>query len=190
MTLKLKPLKLKTMVTVAALSTTAVLATHVTPASAAALTWNFNANFVDGGTATGSFNYDATSGVLSQFDIKTLVGGSPSNIFFPGTTYASGSSTGSLQNATRLELIKGDRSLQALFANPLTNAGGTIALVPSFSFEKLGFGGGLAVIREVADGTVTASAAIPTPALLPGLIGLGLGALRQKRKSTEAKTLG
>lgn len=181
-------LKFKAMATVAAFSTTAALVAHVTPASAAALTWNFNANFVDGGTATGSFDYDATSGVLSQFDIKTLAGSSPSNLFFPGTTYSSGSSTGSLQNATRLELIQGDRALQALFASPLTDVGGTIALVPTFSFEKLAFGGGLAVIRDVANGTVTASAtAIPTPALLPGLIGLGMGVLRQKRKSsTEA----
>lgn len=183
-------LKLKAMVTVAALSTTAALVTQVAPASAATLTWNFNANFVDGGTATGSFNYDATSGVLSQFDIKTVPGASPSSLFFPGTTYTSVLGTGSVQSATQLQLINGDRSLQALFANPLTDAGGTIALISAFSFEKLAFGGGLAVIRDVANGTVTAStAAIPTPALLPGLLGLGLGALRQKRKSTEAKTL-
>lgn len=183
-------LKLKAMVTVATLSTTAALVTHVAPAAAAALTWNFNANFVDGGTATGSFSYDATSGVLSQFDITTLPGASPSNLFFPGTTYSSALATGSLQSGTQLQLINGERSLQALFANPLTNAGGTIALVSAFSFEKLAFGGGLAVIRDVANGTVTASATeIPTPALLPGLIGLGVGVLRQKRKSTEAKTL-
>ena len=172
-------LKLKALVTVAAISTTAALVSQTNPASAAALTWNLNAQFVDGGTATGTFDYDATNGVLSQFDIKTLAGSSPSNLFFPGTTYASGPSTGSLESAIRLQLINGDRSLQALFADPLTNAGGTISLVPAFSFEKLAFGGGLAVIRDVANGTVTSSAAaIPTPALLPGLIGLGLGALR------------
>lgn len=183
-------LKLKAMVTVATLSTTAALVTHVAPAAAAALTWNFNANFVDGGTATGSFNYDATSGVLSQFDIKTLPGTAPSNLFFPGTTYASPLATGSLQSATQLRLIDGDRSLQALFANPLTDAGGTIAFVSAFSFEKLAFGSGLGAIRDVANGTITASTtAIPTPALLPGLIGLGMGVLRQKRKSMEAKTL-
>ncbi|XGV96712.1 MAG: PTPA-CTERM sorting domain-containing protein [Leptolyngbya sp. BL-A-14] len=184
-------LNLKAMMTVAALSTTAALVTHVTPASAAALTWNFNANFVDGGTATGSFNYDATSGVLSQFDIKALPGtSSVSKTFFPATTYASGSSTGILKNATNFKLINGDRSLQALFENPLTDAGGTIALVSAFSLEKLTLGDGFGAFRDVANGTVTASAtAIPTPALLPGLIGLSMGVLRQKRKSAEAKTL-
>ena len=183
-------LKLKTLVTVAAISTTAALVTHTTPAAAAALTWNLNAQFVDGGTATGSFNYDAISGVLSQFNIKTVAGSAPSNLFFTGTTYSSGSSTGSLQSSTRLELINSDFSLQGLFAAPLTDAGGTIALVPSFSFEKLTLVGNLGVIRNVANGTVaTATTAVPTPALLPGLIGLGVGILRQKRKSVPAKTL-
>lgn len=183
-------LKLKALVTVAAISATAAFVTHASPASAASLTWNLNAQFVDGGTATGTFDYDATTGVFSQFDIKTLAGSSPSNIFFPGTTYSSGSSTGSLESAIRLQLINGDRSLQALFANPLTNAGGTISLVSDFSFEKVGLGGGLGLIRDVANGTVTtATTAVPTPALLPGLIGLGLGALRQKRKAAQAQPL-
>lgn len=182
-------LKLKALVTIAAISTTAAFVTHASPASAAALTWNFNAQFVDGGTATGTFDYDATSGVLSQFNIKTLAGASPSNNVFPGTTFSSGSSTGSLESAIRLQLINGDRSLQALFDAPLTEAGGTISLVPAFSFEKVALGGGLGFIRDVANGTVTSSAtAIPTPALLPGLIGLGIGVLRQKRKTAQAKT--
>jgi hypothetical protein len=181
-------LNLKAMVTVAAISTTAALVTHVTPASAAALTWNLNAQFADGGTATGTFNYDATSGVLSQFNIKTLVGSSPSDIFFPGTIFASGSSTGSLQKSTRLELLNSNRSLLALFDDPLTDAGGTIALVGSFSFERLGFPGGLGVTRNVSNGTVTATA-VPTPALVPGLIGLGMGVLRQRRKAAQAKAL-
>ena len=187
-------LKLNALVTVAAISTTAAFI-YAAPASAAALTWNFNAQFVDGGTAAGTFDFDATSGVLSQFDIKTVASSSPSSTFFPGTTYASASSTGSLQSATQLELtstdrfINADRSLEALFAAPLTEAGGTIALVPSFSFEKLGFSGGIGVVRAVANGTVTTSAtAVPTPALLPGLIGIGVGILRQKRKSASAKT--
>ena len=44
--------------------------------------------------------------------------------------------------------------------------------------------GGEATPVLVANGSPTA---IPTPALLPGLIGLGLGALR-KRKSEEVET--
>ena len=184
-------LKLKALVTVAAVSITAAFVTHASPASAASLTWNLNAQFTGGGTATGSFNYDATSGVLSQFNIRTLGGTSaPSNFVFPGATYTSASSIGSLQNATRLELIGSEFSLQALFAAPLTEAGGTISLVPSFSFEKLPVSGGVGIIRDLASGTVTTSAtAVPTPALLPGLIGLGLSALRQKHKARLAKTL-
>lgn len=184
-------LNLKAMMTVAAVSTTAALVTHVNPASAAALTWNFNANFVGGGTATGSFNYDAASGVLSQFDIKALPGNSvASTTFFPTTTYTSGSSTGSLQNGTNFQLINGNRVLQTLFENPLTDAGGTIAFVSTFSLEKLTIGDGFGAFRDVANGTVTASStAIPTPALLPGLIGLGIGVLRQKRQSAAAKTV-
>ncbi|PSB35559.1 PTPA-CTERM sorting domain-containing protein [Stenomitos frigidus] len=182
-------LKLKALMTVAAIGTTAAFVTHVTPASAAALTWNLNAQFVDGGTAKGSFNYDAATGVLSQFDVTTFVGtSSPSNLFFPGTTFSSPSSTGSLQSATRLELINSDRFLKALFDAPLTDAGGTIAMVSAFSFEKLGFPNGLGVTRDVASGSVTATA-VPTPALLPGLIGLGVGALRQKRKAAQAQAL-
>ena len=62
--------------------------------------------------------------------------------------------------------------------------------MPSFSFEKRTFPGGVGLIRDLASGTVTASAAaVPTPALLPGLIGLGLSALRQKRKAAQAKPL-
>ncbi|MBD2076549.1 PTPA-CTERM sorting domain-containing protein [Phormidium sp. FACHB-592] len=185
-------LKLKALVTVAAISTTAAFVTHASSASAASLTWNLNAQFAGGGTATGSFNYDATSGVLSQFNIKTLAGTSaPSNFLFPGATYTAASSTGSLQDSIRLELIGSEFSFQTLFSAPLTEAGGTISLVPSFSFERLPVPGGVGIIRDLASGTVTASAtAVPTPALLPGLIGLGLGVLRQKRKAAQAKTLG
>jgi len=184
-------LKLKSLVIVAAVSTTAAFGTHASPASAASLTWNLNAQFAGGGTATGSFDYDATSGVLSQFNIKTLPGTSaPSNFLFPGAAYTSASSTGSLQDSIRLELIGSEFSFQTLFSAPLTEVGGTISLVPSFSFEKRTFPGGVGLIRDLASGTVTASAAaVPTPALLPGLIGLGLSALRQKRKAAQAKPL-
>lgn len=179
-------LRLRTLLAVATISASTAIVASSVPASAAALTWNLQAALKDGGSATGTFDYDASSGTLSQFNIAATPGTSTGSVF-PAFTYTPATATGSLTNGNQLELIATGRSFLALFSGALTNAGGTFSIVPSFSREEEPFIAGTALSRSVVSGTTSTS--IPTPALLPGLIGLGVGVFRQKRKTASGESL-
>ena len=101
-------------------------------ASADGITWTLNdVTFIGGGSASGSFNYDAVSNLYSAVNVATTAGapfaGSSYNtitdaIYFNSTAIGFGPNPflnyngGNLTGATVIEL---------LFLNPLTNAGGT-----------------------------------------------------------------
>ena len=99
------------------------------------VTWTLSgATFNDGGTATGSFVYDADTNALSNWSVS-VAGGNTGT--FPPITYdtTSGSSTISGQGATLtgtmlcIGTCSGPaRELRMPAVSPLTNAGGTIAI--------------------------------------------------------------
>ncbi|HSN01058.1 MAG TPA: hypothetical protein VLS52_08635 [Rudaea sp.] len=100
------------------------------------VTWTLSgATFNDGGTATGSFVYDADTNTLSSWSVS-VAGGNTAT--FPAITYdnISDSSTVSGQGATLtgVMLCSGGtcsgsvRQLRMPAVSPLTNAGGTIAI--------------------------------------------------------------
>jgi hypothetical protein len=139
-----------------------------TLASADGITWTLNdVMFATGGSATGSFNYNAATAVYSAANVSTTA-----NSPFPGTVYTmltnavvSGPTViglgpnpfadfggGNLTGATVLELI---------FLHPLTSAGGTD---PVFAVEFLCTNAtcGGPDTRFNTTGSVSASV-VPTP---------------------------
>src|SRR6202008_1301356 len=93
-------------------------------ASADGVTWTLTASFNDGGTASGSFNYDAITNTYSAIDVITTTGTT-----LLGTTYttlsylATDSSTGLTLGVSSGD-ITNTSFLFLLFNAPLTNAGG------------------------------------------------------------------
>ena len=100
---------------------------------AAPLTWHLQgATFPDGGTASGSFVYDAATNAYSSINIVTTGG-----TVLPGATFTvltSGDAT--FFGALEPTVVPGSRFLQLAFASALTGAGGSINLdFPPSSFE-------------------------------------------------------
>lgn len=97
------------------------------PASATPLTWNLvGVTFDDGGTATGSYVFDADTGIFSAISIVT----SPDPALGRGTTYGVPTGIGSatfFDTITSFPAAGKDRLLFDLVA-PMTNAGGLIAI--------------------------------------------------------------
>lgn len=129
---------------------TLVASTFVESAQAASLRWSFqNIVFNDGGTLSGSFNYDADTNTYSNINIH--VSGSvdsPGRLFsFQPFTYQTSVPCSSspesnwsctyddFNNSTRLQMehywspTLPDRSIALHFSQPLTNAGGIITLL-------------------------------------------------------------
>lgn len=101
-------------------------------ASAVPVLWTLDAVlFGEGGIATGSFVYDATTNVFSSVNI-TITGGT-----LPGAvanaTFTSAAPISDSNSATLLTIASGDPTgtpyLLLDFTHPLTNAGGTISLL-------------------------------------------------------------
>lgn len=149
--------------------------------------------FEDGGTATGSFVYDADTNAFSSISIATS-GGTLS----PPATYSSlligSAGDAALVPATGPNLT-GSALLQLIFQFPLTNAGGIVFLIDPFfptasSFEATCLNAGCTSVdfgRLMVDGGVIGTpitATVPLPAggaLLVSAIGL-LGGLRRLRQ--------
>lgn len=133
---------------------------------AAPLTWHLQGvTFADGGTASGSFVFDADSTAYSNINMVTTAGSS-----LPGATYSNlyvafPNALIALQTAGAPQ---GSTALQFLFASNLTNAGGTVnILVSSNSFEGTCDASQICAsnpLRRVTAGAVTAANAVPEPA--------------------------
>jgi hypothetical protein len=155
-------------------------------ARAVPVTWTLhNVSFVDGATASGSFTYDAATQVYTAWNITTTATVNPSAIGFtslPGATYTTNgytnASTSSYLNASSFGVrnLPGPGILQfgLVFAKPLTDAGGTVALKASsggFESTPSGFAS-----RPVVAGTGSVVSAVPEPAsavlMLAGVMGL------------------
>lgn len=167
-----------------------VLAALLLPslASADGITWNISGVnfFIDGGTVTGSFNYNATTNTYSAVNVTSTAG-----LFLGGTSYStvtdailSGSTVLGLgQNPFFDGNLAGQSVLELFFNDPLTNAGGTdqVSVFEVFCTDANCM---LPIIRStLLPGTVTTSpVGAPEPGsllfLASGLVGLLLLRLR------------
>lgn len=148
-------------------------------ASADGLSWTLTGvTFDDGGTASGSFNYNAVTNTFSNIDITTTAGSA-----FPGATYTtlSGAFPGS---STSTSLFLGASSgsftgplLLLFFDAPLINSGGTVTAPLTTGLD---FGGGEGSLsteaRFITGGAATSTVVTPEPSAL-SLLGVGLAAL-------------
>ena len=137
-----------------------------------------NVMFSDGGTASGSFTFDSTTGSLSNVSITTSPDG---NV---GTTYTSGTSALG-PNLTRptfelFSFVNGSLILQLEVNLPVAFTSPN-SIVGPFNGEFLCRGQVCSSARDVSGGTL-----VPTPlaATLPLFAG-GLGS-RRKRKAAAA----
>ncbi len=101
-------------------------------ASADGITWTLNGvNLIDGGTVTGSFNYNANTNAYSAINVSStaglLFGGAPYST--PTDAVNSGSTVLGLGQSPFYDGdLSGQSVLELFFTNPLTNAGGTDSL--------------------------------------------------------------
>ncbi len=166
-------------------------------AGAATVTWTLdNVTFGDGGTATGSFVYDASTNIYSSISIVTSA--SPS--WIPTTSYGVVDVAPSITNAGQVAFINTasagalpDRSfayrLLLKFSSPLTDAGGTASLI-NFppSAEMFCVSPSCippSTLRQIDAGQVTGtSSVVPVPAavwLFASAVGLMVSLRREVR---------
>jgi len=142
-------------------------------AEADPVTWTFvGGSFMDGGTISGSFTFDADTGLFSNIDVTTA-GGS-----FPGAHYTAispsrPSSPSGFHFVTQASGdLTGTNTLDSFLNPPMTNLGGTIPLFAN----QLGAitentclnatCGGTQLGRIIGGGILTAPPAPLTPTLL------------------------
>lgn len=156
------------------------------PAGAVPVTWTLqDVTFTDGGTATGSFVYDADTNIFSGLDITTSFYAA----FGSAVTY---SISTALSNSTRFDAVLafplfGNPRFIFDLVSPMTNAGGTINIALGFGDPDLE---GICInsdcsaagsVRFITSGAITS---VPEPATIAlfgaGLAGLGWIGRRRK----------
>jgi hypothetical protein len=155
------------------------------PSQATPITWNLTGvTFEDGTMASGSIVFDAASNSSSSFNVATTAG------FLPAYTYTDGNSglyPGGGFGANNFILFTnvGDRYFNFSLSSALTDAGGTVALIATESYECFNCN----PFRLVVAGALTAQAApindVPEPiplALIVPAVGL-LGFMTRRRNN-------
>ncbi len=154
--------------------------------TAAADTWYLSGvAFNDGSSASGSFDYDASTATVNAFNLSTTAGVLPAFTYDTSNSYVS---TWLMNNLSWVSPA-GNRYLALTFTTALTNGGGTVDLrTGPYSSSGSWECDNCAIVRTVTDGSVStipvALSAVPeveTYALL--MAGLGLiGAAARRRK--------
>ena len=160
-------------------------------AKANVVTWTLdNVLFTDGGTATGSYDYDAATETFSSINIITSGGtGYGANYVASGP-----SSNSSLLAALPRPLMAGSLELYLILQAAMTDAGGVIGIDTESVEGTCGNDCGYLISpRFVESGQVTAVLSlpeVPLPSALPlfatGLVASGLLGWRRKRKQVAA----
>ncbi|HIK16421.1 MAG TPA: PTPA-CTERM sorting domain-containing protein [Leptolyngbyaceae cyanobacterium M33_DOE_097] len=178
-----------------AVGTTAVAMTATPkPVEAAAVKYNLQGvtlsfeqgGFSQTGNLTGSFFFDGTTNEFSDIAINSSLSGGYIAASAPGSTASQLSLSRTIFSALNLDLLLN-------FTSPLTGALGDIAAIDTttssetLSFNFFGFP--VSASASISSGFVTSGsvAAIPTPALLPGLVGLGVAVLRKRKSSPSTQ---
>jgi hypothetical protein len=149
------------------------------PSNASTIDWTLtNVTFNDGGTASGTFESDSTTGFVTAFDITTAAGST-----LGGFVYDSATVFDNVDISTQLYVLTDSSYLRLAFMNPLTSAGvDLIDATGGISYECLA----CSPFRLVTGGEALGVNTTPLPAALP-LFATGLGVLgwlgrRRKRK--------
>lgn len=177
---------MKTRIVPALLATFAMALSSAASASTVPVVWTLVDGLLDdGGTASGSFIYDADTNTFSAINLVTtggsVLGGGTFSVLLEGdATAAAFVPAGDLDGATLLQLV---------FSVPLTNDGTLVLLAdpffpPASSFEAICGDGCLAATfgRSFVDGALLGTP-VPVPAaawLLGGALGV-LPLVRRRR---------
>jgi hypothetical protein len=150
------------------------------PAGATPLTWNLDVTFNDGTTASGSFNFDADTGLYSAVSISLSTG-----VSFDTTEVEAGSVAGELDLIDGLGAadLTGNTFASFVFTPPLSDLGGTV-MVPFGGYGPCIDGACLvASLTSFVPGNNPGSASatpVPEPTTLL-LFGVGAGSVGVRR---------
>ncbi len=173
-----------------AASTTALAMTTLTaPAEAAGVKYNLQGvslSYIQNGipqtgSLTGSFFFDGATNTYSNIAINSSFSGGYLASSAPGSTASQLSLTKTIFGPLTFDLVLN-------FTSPLTGVLGNVALIDTnTSFEQVNgsfFGGSGSEIASFGGG---AAVAVPSPALLPGLVGIGAATLRKRKAIASAE---
>lgn len=158
------------------------------PVFAIPVTWTLDGVvFDDGGVASGSFIYDASTDIYSAVDIITTAGTSMPGAHYQYATFFLGNS-GNVVGLTDINGpdLSGAAAWFMEFSGGLTNLGGTVSLVSAFGGESFCADPDCAIsvgppeFRQVIAGTASA-VPIPAAVWLFGSALVGLGWMRRKQ---------
>lgn len=157
---------------------------------AAVVNWSLDGvTYNDGGTARGSFQYDADTNQIGNFDISVTDGSTFSSFDYQLAGLFGGfDGTGfSLRN-----FYSNNRWFQLTFDSPLTNAGGIVSYTPKISFEAICFDVNCSTpvlpARFVSAGTFVGTAStkkVPEPLTTMGTVLAGAMGIAIKKKRAK-----